>query len=168
MKTKIKYLISLFILLVFVTSSNVFAQTTDDYQLILEELTTEQQEMLQNEKQLMKRNRAELRATLTEEQLTILQDKTRTREQIRRQLRNSFSESQLTLVQNQERRMHQVRETFRNTLNESQRNMIRERLQHRVRNSGEQGELRNGQRLDGGERNGNGNGQGNGNGSGGN
>ncbi len=156
---KVKTVIAIVLFfLVLTLSNNLFAQTIDSSS-IMDQLTTQQNEMLQNEQRLMKQNRMQLRASLTEEQLAILGDPELTREQIRKQLRESFSVEQGELVQNQERRLRQVREQFRNSLTQEQRKMLRERVE-RTRNSRDQGEIRNGEGFGGdGERPGRNNGR---------
>lgn len=145
--SKTKSSITLFLLIALITFSfKSFAQDTD-YGLIKEKLTVQQREMLQEELKLMKQNRAELKATLTEEQKALLQNKEMTQEQIRKQLKASFSEEQLQLVERQENRLRLMRQNFQNTLTEEQKLMLQERVQARVKNSGEQSELRNGTRT---------------------
>jgi len=78
--------------------------------------------------------------------MAILRDPALTKEQIRERLRTSFTDEQQQLVLQQQTRLRLMRQEFQNTLTEGQRNMLQERIQQRVRNSGEQGELRNGNR----------------------
>ena len=69
MKTKVKTLIAfLSLVLLLTTSSFLFAQETE-YGPIMKQLSEQQQEMLQTQRQLMLRNREQLRASLTEDQL---------------------------------------------------------------------------------------------------
>jgi len=142
MKTKVKSLIAVFSFVMLLSSGTlIFAQETD-YGPIMNQLSQEQQEMLQTQRKLMLQNREQLRASLSEEQLAILQDQTQTREQIRKRLRECFTDEQNELVQNQEGQLRQIRNQFRNSLTQEQRQMLRERIQQ-TRQSRDQGEIRN-------------------------
>ena len=148
MKTKLKTLIALFSLAFFLTTSSVlFAQTTD-YGPIMNQLSQEQQEMLQTQRKLMLQNREQLRATLTPEQLAIMQDQTQNREQIRQRLRDCFTDEQNQLCEFQDGELRQVRNQFRHSLTQEQRQMLRERV-HQTRQSRDQGEMRNGEGFGG-------------------
>jgi hypothetical protein len=118
MKTlQVKTLITLFSLALFLsTSANLFAQNVD-YGPIMKQLSVQQQEMLQTQRQLMLKNREQLKASLTDEQLAILQDKTQTKEQIRLRLRESFTDEQQQMIQNQEGQMRQVRQQLKTIAN---------------------------------------------------
>ncbi len=141
--TNIKTLIAIFSFVLLFTSVNfLFAQETD-VDPIMNQLSLKQQEMLQTQRQVMLRNREQLKASLTTEQLTILKDQTQTREQMRERLRESFSNEQNQLVQNQEGQLRQVREQFRRSLTKDQRQMLRERVQQ-TKQARDQGEIGNG------------------------
>ncbi len=139
----IKTLIAIFSFVLLLTSGSFLIAQETDVDPIMNQLSLKQQEMLQTQRQIMLKNREQLRTSLTAEQLAILQDKTQTREQMREGLRESFSNEQNQLVQNQEGQLRQVREQFRRSLTKEQRQMLRERVQQ-TRQSRDQGEMGNG------------------------
>ena len=125
------------------TGSTLFAQE-DDYTPIMNQLTLQQKEMLHSQRQLMLKNREQLKASLTEQQLAILKDKTQTKEHMKLHLRQSFTDSQNQMVQSQERQLRQLRDQFRESCTQEQRQMLQEHMQQTRQTSG-QGEMRNGE-----------------------
>lgn len=141
--TPLKTAIALFSLLMLLTSgSTLFAQEVENSP-IMNQLSLQQKEMLQTQRQIMLKNREHLKASLTEQQLAILQDKTQTKDQMRMRLRETFNDAQNQMVRGQERQLRQLRDQFRESCTQEQRKMLQEHMQQTRQSSG-QGEMRNG------------------------
>lgn len=135
--------LSFFSLMLFNTTA--FAQDSS-FGLIQKELTKQQIDLLQKEKEVMKTNREAFKASLTKEQLAILSDKTISKTEIRKRLVATFSKTQLSMVKNQQTSLRKTRENFRNTLTSEQRKMLKERID-KIRNSKDRAELKDGSRI---------------------
>ncbi len=126
-------------------NTTVFAQDSS-FNLIQKELTKQQRDLLQNEKEVMKVNREAFKASLTKEQLSILRDKTISKNEIRKRLVATFSNNQKSMVKNQQVSLRKTRDNFRKTLTGEQRKMLKERID-KIRKSKDRGELKDGPRV---------------------
>lgn len=139
-------ILSLSFLSLMLFNTTVFAQDSS-FSLIQKELTEQQRNLLQKEKEVMKINREAFKASLTKEQLVLLRDRTISKYEIRKRLVASFSRNQKNMVQNQQVSLRKTRDNFRKTLTGEQRKMLKERID-KIRNSKDRGELKDGPRID--------------------
>ena len=138
-------ILSLSFLSLMLFNTTVFAQDSS-FSLIQKELTEQQRNLLQKEKDVMKINREAFKASLTKEQLVLLRDRTISKYEIRKRLVASFSRNQKNMVQNQQVSLRKTRDNFRKTLTGEQRKMLKERID-KIRNSKDRGELKDGLRV---------------------
>lgn len=131
-----KVLTLCFILFLGLVGMTTNAQT-QDYDLIMKELTKEQKALLQKEREMIKNNREALKKTLTKEQLSILTDRTLRNDQKRSLLMRSFTKAQRNLVQRQEVRIKATRNEFRKSLTPDQRKILKDRITERSRRNRE-------------------------------
>ena len=75
-----------------------FIAQNSRFDVIQKELTKQQRDLLQNEKEVMKANRKAFKASLTKGQMTILRDKTISKIEIRKRLAATFSTIQKNMV----------------------------------------------------------------------
>jgi hypothetical protein len=123
-----------------------FIAQNSRFDVIQKELTKQQRDLLQNEKEVMKANRKAFKASLTKEQMTILRDKTVSKNERRKRLSATFSIIQKEMVKNQQVSLRKTRDNFRKTLTGEQRKMLKERID-KIRKYKDRGELKGGLRL---------------------
>ena len=122
-----------------------FAQKSK-FDVIRKELTKQQMNLLQREKEVIKANRKAFKGSLTREQLIILRDKTVSKNERRKRLSATFSIIQKEMVKNQQVSLRKTRDNFRKTLTGEQRKMLKERID-KIRKYKDRGELKGGLRL---------------------
>jgi hypothetical protein len=86
--------------------------------------TTEQQKLVQEQRDLMTANREAFKASLTAEQQAILADPSLSKEQQHAALVKTFTEAQKTILAENRESAKALKEEFRNTLTSEQRQQI--------------------------------------------
>lgn len=140
-KMKTTVIKSLFVGLITLLFTQTGIAQKSDYELIYNELSPNQKEMLQAQHQMMIQNRHMFKESLSKKQLAILADENLTQDVRKKNLKATFSKKQKEMLQAQERHMNQVRKQFRQSLNPQQKLMLQERLRQRTQNAAENDEL---------------------------
>lgn len=86
--------------------------------------TTEQQKLVQEQRDLMTANRVAFKASLTAEQQAILADPSLSKEEQHAALVKTFTEAQKTILTENRESAKALKEEFRNTLTSEQRQQI--------------------------------------------
>jgi hypothetical protein len=121
-------------------STHFFAQKSK-FDVIRKELTKQQMNLLQKEKEVIKANRKAFKGSLTRKQLIILRDKTVSKNERRKRLSATFSVIQKEMVKEQQVSLRKTRDNFRKTLTSEQRKILRERID-KIRKSKNRGKLK--------------------------
>lgn len=95
----------------------------------VENLTSEQKQLIQEQRDRIKEKRELFRASLTEAQLTIFDNKDLTRQERHAALMLSLTETQKALMQEHRKSIQESKQEFRNTMTSEQRQQIRSRMQ---------------------------------------
>jgi vacuolar-type H+-ATPase subunit H len=112
-----------------ISNSNVLAQNKEP----LDNLTVEQQKLLQGQREIMKANREVFKASLTTEQLAILKDRTLNKEQQHAALVATFTEAQKSILSENRERAKTLKEEFRTTLTKEQRQQLHSQNDNKIR-----------------------------------
>jgi murein L,D-transpeptidase YcbB/YkuD len=113
----------------FLGSTKTFAQEKE----LKENLTVEQQKLLQEQRDVMKANREAFKASLTAEQLTILKDRSLTREQQQAALVATFSDAQKAILNENREKAKALKEEFKTTLTKEQRQQLHSQNENKIR-----------------------------------
>lgn len=106
--------------MLFLGISNVEAQKSTT----ITTFTTEQQKLVQEQRDLMTANRVAFKASLTAEQQAILADPSLSKEEQHAALVKTFTEAQKTILAEHRESAKALKEEFRNTLTSEQRQQI--------------------------------------------
>ena len=106
--------------MLFLGISNVEAQKSTT----ITTFTTEQQKLVQEQRDLMTANREAFKASLTAEQQAILADPSLSKEQQHAALVKTFTEAQKNILAENRESAKALKEEFRNTLTSEQRQQI--------------------------------------------
>ncbi|MEY4085237.1 MAG: hypothetical protein RL074_1024 [Bacteroidota bacterium] len=113
----------------FLGSTKTFAQEKE----LKENLTVEQQKLLQEQRDVMKANREAFKASLTAEQLAILKDGSLTREQQQAALVATFSDAQKAILNENREKAKALKEEFKTTLTKEQRQQLHSQNENKIR-----------------------------------
>ena len=140
-----KYILTIGFFSLMLCHSTFIAQNSR-FDVIQKELTKEQRNLLQKEKEVMKANRKAFKASRTKEQRSLLRDRRISKKELRQRLLASFSVIQKDMVRKQQVSLRETRNNFRKTLTSEQRKMLKERID-KIRKYKDRGELKGGLRL---------------------
>lgn len=118
-------IISVILFCLYVGFPNLTAQNTTTVQNILQDLTEEQQQILQSQRNLIVENRENFKATLTAEQLLILSNKELSKQQKEDALIKTFTKEQKKLLAENKERVEAIKNEFKKTITEDQMQQIR-------------------------------------------
>ena len=121
-------IISVILFCLYVGFPNLTAQNTTTVQNILQDLTEEQQQILQSQRDLIVENRENFKATLTAKQLLILSNKELSKQQKEDALIKTFTKEQKKLLAENKERVEAIKNEFKNTITEDQRQQIRAQI----------------------------------------
>ena len=125
--------------ILFLGISNVQAQKSTT----ITTYTTEQQKLVQEQRDLMKANREAFKASLTAEQQAILNDPALSKEQQHAALVKTFTETQKTILAENRASAKALKEEFRNTISTEQRQQIHAQNATKIRESVQESKGRN-------------------------
>jgi hypothetical protein len=94
----------------------------------IENLSKEQLLLLNEQKELIKANRARFKAGLTSKQLTILGNQKMSKQERQKSLMLTFTKSQQLMLQEHRLSVQEMKDRFRMTLTDEQRHNIRTRM----------------------------------------
>lgn len=106
--------------MLFIGISNVEAQKSTT----ITTFTTEQQKLVQEQRDLMTANREAFKASLTAEQQAILNDPSLSKDQQHAALVKTFTETQKTILAENRERAKALKAEFKNTISTEQRQQI--------------------------------------------
>lgn len=113
----------------FLGSTKTFAQEKE----LKENLTVEQQKLLQEQRDVMKANREAFKASLTAEQLAILKDRSLTREQQQAALVATFTDVQKAILNENREKAKALKEDFKTSLTKEQRQQLHSQNENKIR-----------------------------------
>ncbi|GEL10307.1 hypothetical protein SAMN05192550_0661 [Flavobacterium glycines] len=109
---------------------------------VVDNFTTEQQKLVQQQRDLIKANREAFKASLTAEQLAILKDASLSKEQKQAALVLTFTTAQKNLLNESKENIKDLRRDFKNSLTTEQRQQIQEHNSNRIRETIKDSRLR--------------------------
>jgi hypothetical protein len=109
---------------------------------VVDNFTTEQQKLVQQQRDLIKANREAFKASLTAEQLSILKDASLSKEQKQAALVLTFTTAQKNLLNESKENIKDLRRDFKNSLTTEQRQQIQEHNSNRIRETIKDSRLR--------------------------
>lgn len=116
----------------FIGGFNIYAQENKNKekmeQTSIKNLSKEQMLLLNEQKELIKANRARFKAGLTSKQLAILGNQEMSKEDRQKTLMQTFSKSQQLMLQEHRLSVKEIKNRFRMTLTDEQRQNIRTRM----------------------------------------
>jgi len=113
-----------------------------DMMSAIENLTAEQQQLLQEQRNLIMTNREHFRASLTEEQLAVINNRDLARDQRHDALMVLLTEAQQAMLQEHKEVVQEIKERFRMSLSTEQRQQMTMRLREMRGASHDANELR--------------------------
>ena len=144
MKT-LKLITSLVILLLFGTLNAKAQQNQNrgkDMMSAIENLTAEQQQLIQEQRNLIMTNREHFRASLTEEQLAVINNRDLARDQRHDALMGLLTDAQQAMLREHKEVVQDIKEQFRMSLSTEQRQQMTMRLREMMGGSHDANELR--------------------------
>ncbi|MES2239535.1 MAG: hypothetical protein V4497_04675 [Bacteroidota bacterium] len=100
---------------------------------VIDNFTTEQQKLVQEQRDLIKANREAFKASLTAEQLGILKDANLNKQEKQAALILTFTTEQKNLLNENKQNIKELKKDFKNTLSNEQRQQIHEQNGNRIR-----------------------------------
>lgn len=109
---------------------------------VIDNFTTEQQKLVQEQRDMIKANREAFKASLTAEQLAILKDASLSKEQKQAALVQTFTTAQKNLLNESKENIKELKRDFKNSLTNEQRQQIQEHNSNRIRETIKDSRLR--------------------------
>lgn len=109
---------------------------------VIDNFTTEQQKLVQEQRDMIKANREAFKASLTAEQLAILKDASLSKEQKQAALVQTFTAAQKNLLNENKENIRELKRDFKNSLTNEQRQQIQEHNSNRIRETIKDSRLR--------------------------